>query len=69
MTRQDIEDYKVYLISKEYRMATFNKKINSLHCFNKYLMEKKIMIEQVVTLKDRMLKIIEKEVLEKGEEK
>ncbi len=68
MTRQDIEDYKVYLISKEYRMATFNKKINSLYCFNKYLIEKKIMTEQVVTLKDRMLKIKEMEVVENEEE-
>lgn len=51
-----ITSYKKYLIDQKYKVNTINKKLNSLVCYNQYLISQSIMTEMVVNLrKDKMI--------------
>ena len=48
LTRFYITSYKEHLLKEGYTVNTINKKINSLHCFNHYLIMKGLCSEKVV---------------------
>lgn len=55
LRRFHITSYRNYLIENNYQTATINKKVNSLQCFNHYLLKRGLTEEIVVDLrKDRM---------------
>jgi integrase/recombinase XerD len=55
LRRFHITSFRNHLIEKSYQTATINKKINSLRCFNQYLIKNGLAEETVVDLrKDRM---------------
>jgi len=49
--------YKNHLIEAKYKVATINKKINSLQAFNLFLIKRKLATDQVVTLKRDRIKV------------
>ncbi|MGV8980531.1 tyrosine-type recombinase/integrase [Clostridium sp.] len=65
LKRFHITSYRNYLVKEDYEINTINKKINSLHSFNQFLMDKKYITEQIVDLRKDKVKIAagsEKEV-------
>ncbi len=65
MKRFQVTSYKKHLSENNYQINTINKKINSLQCFNHFLITKKLMTEPVVDLKKDKVRIAygsEKEV-------
>ncbi|MEA4825893.1 MAG: integrase, partial [Clostridium sp.] len=50
-----ITSYQNYLIANQYELATINKKINSIHSFNRYLVDSECTKDVVVDIaKDRV---------------
>lgn len=52
-----VASYKNYLIEAKYKVATINKKINSLQAYNLFLIERQLATELVVTLKKDRIKV------------
>lgn len=52
-----ISSYKKHLINEKYKINTINKKINSLHSFNLFLIKSSMMKEKVVDIKRDKIKI------------
>jgi len=52
-----IASYKNHLIEAKYKVATINKKINSLQAFNLFLIDRKLATDLVVTLKRDRIKV------------
>lgn len=52
-----ITSYKKYLVDQKYKVNTVNKKINSLSCYNAYLISAGVMTEMVVNLRKDKMKI------------
>ena len=52
-----ITSYKKFLVNQKYKVNTINKKLNSLVCYNQYLISQSIMGEMVVNLHKDKLKI------------
>ena len=57
LARIQIVSYRSYLIQEGYQINTINKKLNSLFAFNLFLVEKKLMREQIVQMKKDRLKL------------
>ena len=55
--RFHITTYRNYLVQEDFEINTINKKINSLHSFNQFLMDKKYITEKIVDLKKNKVKI------------
>lgn len=65
MKRFHVTNYRKHLLDNGYQINTINKKINSLQCFNHFLITNKLMNELVVDLKKDKVKLAngsEKEV-------
>lgn len=65
LQRYQITSYKKNLIEADYEINTINKKINSLVCFNHWLIRQKLMDELVVDLRKDKIRVAsgsEKEV-------
>lgn len=45
-----ITSYRNYLIEQQYELSTINKKVNSIHSFNRYLVDNNCINEIVVVL-------------------
>ena len=54
-----ITSYKKHLVEQKYKVKTINKKMNSLVCYNQYLISTGVMAELVVNLRKDKLKIAE----------
>lgn len=52
-----ISSYKEYLLSERYKVSTINKKVNSLHSFNIFLIKTSRMTESVVNISRDKIKI------------
>ncbi|MGF9796871.1 tyrosine-type recombinase/integrase [Brevibacillus agri] len=52
-----VASYKNHLIDAKYKVATINKKINSLQAYNLFLIERKLATDLVVTLKRDRIKV------------
>ena len=57
MHRYQITTFKKHLMDMDYQANTINKKINSLVCFNHYLVDRSIMAEVVVDPRKDKIKI------------
>ncbi|WP_314303931.1 tyrosine-type recombinase/integrase [Brevibacillus parabrevis] len=57
LRRYYITSYKNHLLDLKYSVATINKKINSIQAFNRFLIERKLATEQVVTLRKDRIKV------------
>ncbi len=65
LQRYQITSYKKHLIEADYEINTINKKINSLVCFNHWLIRQQLMVELVVNLRKDKIRVAsgsEKEV-------
>ena len=65
LQRYQVTTYKKYLIEADYEVNTINKKVNSLLCFNHFLVQQGLMTELVVDLRKDKVKVAggsEKEV-------
>lgn len=57
LKRFHITSYRNYLVQEGYEINTINKKINSLQCFNQFLIDRGYLKEQVVDLKKDKVKV------------
>ena len=65
LKRFHITSYKNYLVQNNYEINTINKKVNSMQCFNQFLIDNKYISEKIVDLKKDKAKLAvgsEKEV-------
>ena len=57
LKRFHITSYRNYLVQNNYEINTINKKVNSLKCFNQFLIENNYISEKVVDLKKDKAKL------------
>lgn len=57
LQRYQVTTYKKYLIEADYEVNTINKKMNSLVCFNHFLVQQGLMTEPVVDLRKDKVKV------------
>jgi integrase/recombinase XerD len=57
LQRYQVTTYKKYLIEADYEVNTINKKMNSLVCFNHFLVQQGLMTELMVDLRKDKVKV------------